>query len=119
MKAESEKAHIIWFQDLYSEKFVSVLKTLGHQAWTSNLEMWKSHMISNIFHEAPLPKCIGVLVITVISIHLGFYRREAVATYNYLVWWRGRDYHSHFAKRKLNTQTSWVTHQDRTGRQPS
>ena len=51
MKAESEKAHIIWFQDLYSEKFVSVLKTLGHQAWTSNLEMWKSHMISNIFHE--------------------------------------------------------------------
>ena len=51
MKAESEKAHIIWFQDLYSEMFVSVLMTLGHQAWTSNLEMWKSHMISNIFHE--------------------------------------------------------------------
>lgn len=57
-------------------------------------------------------KCIGVLVVTVISIHLGFYRQEAVATYNYLVWWRGRDYHSHLQEKIKNRQAGWLT---RTG----
>ena len=41
-----------------------------------------------------------MLVTTVISIHLGFYRQEGVATYNYLVWWRGQDYQS-FGKEKI------------------
>lgn len=41
---------------------------------------------------------------TVISIHLGFYRQELAAAYNHLMRWRGPDDHIHFAKRKLRTQ---------------
>lgn len=60
----------------------------------------ESHYWCHSLHDSPLPESISVLVIIVISIHLGFYKQEVAATYKCLRMWRGWDYHVHFAKRK-------------------
>ena len=45
-----------------------------------------------------------MLVITLISVHLGFYQQEVTVTGNHLLrFGKGQDYDVHFAKRKQKT----------------
>lgn len=54
----------------------------------------------NTHCDSPLPESINVLVIIVVILHLGVYKQEVTAVYNYPRRCIGWDYHVHFAKRK-------------------